>query len=166
MKSSHLKISVFTVLFTSAFSCLAVAADVSYTTPAKPVVVAPVVATPSVPAVAAVKAPVVQPVPAASAAAVPQTKPATPAPVAVVPVVAAQPQPTAPKDPCEAYKVSVDAYTVCQDRITKIQRMIDARTERANNAQAQAAAAAKETAGGAAKKSENPDASERSSERQ
>ncbi len=33
-------------------------------------------------------------------------------------------------DPCEAYKVSYEAYVVCQDRTKKIQRMIDARERR------------------------------------
>lgn len=33
-------------------------------------------------------------------------------------------------DPCEAYKVSYEAYVVCQDRTRKIQRMIDAREKR------------------------------------
>ncbi len=33
-------------------------------------------------------------------------------------------------DPCEAYKVSYEAYIVCQDRTKKIQRMIDARDKR------------------------------------
>jgi len=33
-------------------------------------------------------------------------------------------------DPCEAYKVSYEAYVVCQDRVMKIKRMMDANKRR------------------------------------
>lgn len=36
-----------------------------------------------------------------------------------------------PTDACAAYMNSYEAYTICQDRLQKIQRMIDARNERA-----------------------------------
>lgn len=52
-----------------------------------------------------------------------------PAP-AETPVSAAPPAESAPKDPCEAYKARYETYVVCQDRMMKIQRMIDARDQR------------------------------------
>ncbi len=41
-----------------------------------------------------------------------------------------------PPDPCAAYINSYDAYAVCQDRMQRLQRMKDARTKRAEAAEA------------------------------
>ncbi len=57
--------------------------------------------------------------------------PATTAPAAPAAVTGTAPAvPEAKPDPCAAYLANYDYYTICQDRMQKIQRMQDARTKR------------------------------------
>ncbi len=69
--------------------------------------------------------------PAPSGSLLPDVNPDQP-PVEVVPVpvLVPVPAPTPKKDPCAAYVTSYEVYTVCQDRMHKIQNMIDAQKER------------------------------------
>lgn len=89
------------------------------TPPPKPENAPPVAGTPEMP----IPAPVpVVPTPAV---------PATPAPQPVAPATApATGTDTQKIDPCAAYMYSYDVYTVCQDRMQKIQRMQDAKQKR------------------------------------
>ena len=74
--------------------------------------------------------------PVAAQAQAPQTPPAItvaaqPSVPATVPCPAAA-QASAPVSaaPCDAYKKDPNTYAICQDRVKKIQRMLDARTQR------------------------------------
>jgi hypothetical protein len=59
-------------------------------------------------------------------------KPSLPSAPAPTVETAAPAVPPPPPDPCEAYKTYGAYYTVCQDRMGKIKRMMDAQTERQN----------------------------------
>lgn len=90
-------------------------------TPAQmPAAAAPVA--PAAPAVAAPAAPV-------APAPIDMTQQILPQAIDPAPVATAPEAPAAP-DPCVAYMSSYDVYTVCQDRMQKIQRMRDAQQKR------------------------------------
>jgi hypothetical protein len=57
------------------------------------------------------------------------------APVVPPPVAAAAAPSPPPVDPCAAYMASYNAYTVCQDRMQKLQRMKDAKKHRDDDLQ-------------------------------
>ena len=67
------------------------------------------------------------------------------APITAPPMAASQPsaasspkKPGAAKDPCDDFKAHYETYIICQDRMMKIQKMIDAQKQRSSPAKSAA----------------------------
>ncbi len=77
----------------------------------------------------------------------PAAAPAVTAPAAAAPLPATNDSTQKITDPCASYMYAYDAYTLCHDRLIKIQRMKDAKGKRAAKQEAKTPAAAPAPAG-------------------